>query len=164
MTGRPGTYAGGEADRAHEHPGEQAHPQPIRLIAIRRAPLSLDKVFQAVADEAAGGIALFAGTVRNHDASADVNGLGYSCHPTAQAETLRIAEEVVANYPVRALAALHRVGDLAVVDTAVVVAVACPHRGDAFEACRRLIDDLKYEVPVWKHQRFSDGTDEWVGA
>ncbi|MDO0938169.1 molybdenum cofactor biosynthesis protein MoaE [Streptomyces sp. DG2A-72] len=149
---------------AHEHPGEQAHPHPIKLIAIRRTPLCLDEVFQAVGDAAAGGIALFVGTVRNHDAGADVDGLGYSCHPTAEAEMRRIAEKVVANHPVRALAAVHRVGELAVGDPAVVVAVACPHRGDAFEACRQLIDDLKHEVPIWKHQKFSDGTDEWVGA
>jgi molybdopterin synthase catalytic subunit len=49
-------------------------------------------------------------------------------------------------------------------DLAVVVAVSCPHRGEAFEACRKLIDDLKHEVPIWKHQTFSDGTEEWVGA
>ncbi|MBC9728783.1 molybdenum cofactor biosynthesis protein MoaE [Streptomyces sp. TRM68367] len=152
------------ADRAHEHPGEQAHPQPIRLIAIRQTPLCLAEIFQAVGDEAAGGIALFVGTVRNHDSGADVDGLGYSCHPTAEAEMRRIAEKVVANYPVRALAAVHRVGELEVGDPAVVVAVACPHRGEAFEACRKLIDDLKLEVPIWKHQKFSDGTDEWVGA
>lgn len=152
------------ADRDHEHPGEQAHPHPIRLLAIRRTPLSLDDVFQAVGDEAAGGIALFVGTVRNHDAGADVDALGYSCHPTAEAEMRRIAEKVVANHPVRALAAVHRVGELAVGDTAVVVAVACPHRQDAFAACRQLIDDLKHEVPIWKHQKFSDGTEEWVGA
>ncbi|CAM5720488.1 hypothetical protein SGLAM104S_01362 [Streptomyces glaucescens] len=54
---------------------------------------------------------------------------------------------------------ISRVGDLAV-----VVAVSCPHRGEAFEACRRLIDDLKHEVPIWKHHTFSDGTEEWVGA
>ena len=64
----------------------------------------------------------------------------------------------------RALAAVHRVGDLAVGDLAVVVAVSCPHRGEAFEASRRLIDDLKGEVPIWKHQTFDDGTEEWVGA
>ncbi|MGW0827391.1 molybdenum cofactor biosynthesis protein MoaE [Streptomyces sp. NPDC002845] len=152
------------AQETHEYPGEQAHPQPIRLIAIRRTPLCLDEVFQAVGDAAAGGIALFVGTVRNHDAGADVDGLGYSCHPTAEAEMRRIAEKVVANHPVRALAAVHRVGELEVGDPAVVVAVACPHRGDAFEACRELINDLKHEVPIWKHQKFSDGTDEWVSA
>jgi molybdopterin synthase catalytic subunit len=65
---------------------------------------------------------------------------------------------------VKALAAVHRVGRLEITDKAVVVAVSCAHRGDAFAAARRLIDDLKHQVPIWKHQVFSDGQEEWVGA
>jgi molybdopterin synthase catalytic subunit len=149
---------------SNEHPGERAAQAPVRLIGVRETALSVDEVFQAVGDDAAGGIALFVGTVRNHDGGADVDALGYSCHPSAEAEMRRIAEKIVADYPVRALAAVHRVGDLRVGDLAVVVAVACPHRAEAFEACRKLIDDLKHEVPIWKHQKFSDGTEEWVGA
>ncbi|MFH8406537.1 molybdenum cofactor biosynthesis protein MoaE [Streptomyces sp. NPDC018019] len=151
----PGTY---------DHPGEQGTADPIRLLAVRDTPLSLDEVFAAVGDPAAGGTALFVGTVRSHDQGADVAGLGYSAHPSAEAELRRVAEKVAADHPVRALAAVHRVGELAVGDLAVVVAVSCPHRAEAFAACRRLIDDLKHEVPIWKHQRFSDGTEEWVGA
>jgi molybdopterin synthase catalytic subunit len=148
----------------YDHPGEQAAQDPIRLLAIRDTPLTVDEVFRAVGDDAAGGTALFVGTVRNHDGGADVDTLGYSSHPSAEAELRRVAEKVVADHPVRALAAVHRVGDLEVGDLAVVVAVSCPHRAEAFEACRRLIDDLKHEVPIWKHQEFSDGTEEWVGA
>ncbi len=147
-----------------EHPGEQAAADPIRLLAVRDAPLSLDEVFTAVGDAAAGGTALFVGTVRDHDGGSDVDRLGYSAHPTVEAELRRVAQRVAADFPVRALAAVHRVGDLAVGDLAVVVAVSCPHRAEAFAACRRLIDDLKHEVPIWKHQTFSDGTEEWVGA
>ncbi|CAL9523294.1 Molybdopterin synthase catalytic subunit 1 [Streptomyces sp. enrichment culture] len=145
-------------------PGEPAAQDPVKLIGIRETPLSVDEVLRAVGDDAAGGTALFVGTVRNHDGGAGVDALGYSCHPSAEAEMRRIAEKVAAEYPVRALAAVHRVGELGVGDLAVVVAVSCPHRGEAFEACRRLIDDLKHEVPIWKHQKFSDGTEEWVGA
>ncbi|WP_190138962.1 molybdenum cofactor biosynthesis protein MoaE [Streptomyces longispororuber] len=147
-----------------DHPGELAAEEPIRLLAVRDAPLSLDEVFRAVADDAAGGTALFVGTVRDHDRGADVAALSYSSHPSAEAELRRVAEKVVAEFPVRALAAVHRVGDLAVGDLAVVVAVSCPHRAEAFAACRKLIDDLKHEVPIWKHQTFSDGQEEWVGA
>ncbi|MEU2562278.1 molybdenum cofactor biosynthesis protein MoaE [Streptomyces longispororuber] len=147
-----------------DHPGELAAEEPIRLLAVRDAPLSLDEVFRAVADDAAGGTALFVGTVRDHDGGADVAALSYSSHPSAEAELRRVAEKVVAEFPVRALAAVHRVGDLAVGDLAVVVAVSCPHRAEAFAACRKLIDDLKHEVPIWKHQTFSDGQEEWVGA
>ncbi|GAA2934655.1 MULTISPECIES: molybdenum cofactor biosynthesis protein MoaE [Streptomycetaceae] len=150
--------------RTHDHPGEQAAQDPIKLLDIRETPLSVDEIFRAVGDDAAGGIALFVGTVRNHDEGQEVGALGYSCHPTAGVELRRVAEKVVAQFPVRALAAVHRVGELGVGDLAVVVAVSCAHRGDAFEACRKLIDDLKHEVPIWKHQRFSDGTEEWVGA
>jgi molybdopterin synthase catalytic subunit len=150
--------------QTYDHPGEQAADAPIRLLAIRDTPLSLDEVFTAVGDDAAGGTALFVGTVRNHDGGADVDKLGYSAHPTAEAGLRRVAEKVTAEFPVRALAAVHRVGDLTVGDPAVIVAVSCPHRAEALEACHRLIDALKHEVPIWKHQTFSNGTEEWVGA
>lgn len=139
---------------------------PIRLLAVRDAPLSVDEVFAAVGDDAAGGTSLFVGTVRDHDGRADaaVTRLSYSAHPSAAAELRRVAEKVAADFPVRALAAVHRVGDLRVGDIAVVVAVSCPHRAESFAACRRLIDDLKGQVPIWKHQVFEDGQEEWVGA
>ena len=136
----------------------------IRLIAVRESELSLDEVRAAVADPAAGGIVLFAGAVRDHDHYKDVTGLSYSAHPTAEAELRRVAEVIVEKFPVIGVAAVHRVGDLAIGDLAVVVAVSCAHRGDAFDACRELIDELKASVPIWKHQRFGDGTSEWVGS
>ena len=136
----------------------------VRLIAVRESALSLDEVRAAVADPAAGGIALFAGAVRNHDHQQPVSTLSYSAHPTAEAELRRVAEQIAVKYPVTAVAAVHRVGDLAVGDLAVVVAVSCPHRAEAFDACRALIDELKASVPIWKHQRFADGSDEWVGS
>jgi molybdopterin synthase catalytic subunit len=135
----------------------------VRLIGIREDPLSIDEVWSAVADAAAGGTVLFVGTVREQDSGRSVTELGYTAHSAVDAELRRVAEKVVADFPVRALAAVHRVGDLAVGDLAVIVAVACPHRGEAFAACRRLIDELKATVPIWKHQQFADGTDEWVG-
>lgn len=168
MTGMAQTYdaadGSGRQGKHSDHPGELGAEDPIRLLAIREAPLSVDEVFAAVGDQAAGGTALFVGTVRNHDGGTDVARLGYSSHPSAEAELRRVAEKVVADHPVRALAAVHRVGDLEVGDLAVVVAVSCPHRAEAFDACRTLIDDLKHEVPIWKHQTFSDGTEEWVGV
>ncbi|TNY38440.1 molybdenum cofactor biosynthesis protein MoaE [Thermomonospora catenispora] len=136
----------------------------IRLVGIRETPLSVDEVFNAVGDAAAGGTALFVGTVRDHDHQRPVTRLSYSAHPTAERELRAVMEKIAVDFPVRAMAAVHRVGDLAVGDLAVVVAVSCPHRAEAFAACRRLIDDLKSRVPIWKHQLFADGTDEWVGA
>ncbi|MER6303087.1 molybdenum cofactor biosynthesis protein MoaE [Kitasatospora sp. NPDC001539] len=137
---------------------------PIRLLAVRDTPLSLDEVYEAVGDDAAGGTTVFVGTVRDHDGGKSVAALEYSCHPSAEQEMRRIAEKVVADHPVRALAAVHRVGRLEITDKAVIVAVSCAHRGEAFAAARQLIDDLKHEVPIWKHQVFTDGQEEWVGA
>jgi molybdopterin synthase catalytic subunit len=136
----------------------------IRLVDLRETPLSVDEVRAAVADPAAGGEAVFVGAVRDHDGGREVARLGYSAHPSALDALWQVAQQVVATHPVIGLAAVHRVGDLEVGDLAVVVAVSCGHRGDAFDACRALIDQLKASVPIWKHQQFGDGTDEWVGT
>jgi molybdopterin synthase catalytic subunit len=137
----------------------------VRLCAIRETALSIDEVFQAVGDPGSGGIVLFTGVVRDNDEDRSVVQLGYSAHPTAERELRVVAEETATKYPdVRAIAATHRVGDLGIGELAVVVAVSAPHRGEAFEACRYLIDELKARVPLWKHQRFTDGEASWVGA
>ena len=128
----------------------------MRLIDIRDRELSLDEVRAAVAGPGAGGIALFAGAVRDTDHDQGVTGLSYTAHP--------VAEMIAEKFNVLGVAAVHRVGDLAIGDLAVVAAVACAHRGEAFDACRELIDVLKASVPIWKHQRFTDGTSEWVGT
>ena len=135
----------------------------VRLLDVRDTPLSVDEVFAAVQHPGAGGVALFVGTVREQDGGRAVSDLGYSAHPSALDELRAVAQQVVARHPVLAIAAVHRVGDLAVGDLAVVVGVACPHRGEAFMACRELIDELKSRVPIWKHQTFADGEQEWVG-
>jgi molybdopterin synthase catalytic subunit len=137
--------------------------QVVRLLDIRDTPLSVDEVFRAVADPAAGGTAVFVGAVRSQDGGRSVTDLGYSAHPSALDELRTVAGEVAAAHDVVAMAAVHRVGDLAVGDLAVVVAVSCAHRGEAFVACRALIDELKSRVPIWKHQVFADGDEEWVG-
>jgi len=136
----------------------------VRLIDVRESELSLDEVRAAVADPAAGGIALFAGAVRDSDHDRAVSGLSYSAHPSAVDELRRVAGVIAEKYPVIGIAAVHRVGDLAIGDLAVVLAVSCPHRSEAFDACRDLIEILKASVPIWKHQRFGDGTAEWVGT
>jgi molybdopterin synthase catalytic subunit len=118
----------------------------------------------AVADQGAGGTTVFVGTVRDRDHGKPVGALAYSAHPSAERELRRVAEKVAADFPVTALAAVHRVGELRLGEIAVIVAVAAAHRDEAFAASRRLIDDLKREVPIWKHQVFADGTVEWVGA
>ncbi len=136
----------------------------IRLLALRDTPLDVAEVLAAVADPAAGGVVSFTGLVRDHDGGKGVRELEYVAHPDAEAALRSVAEAVAADLPVHGLAAVHRTGLLAVGDVAVVVAASASHRGQAFEAARRLIDDLKQTVPVWKRQVFDDGTTEWVGT
>ena len=136
----------------------------VRLVDIRDTPLDVAEVLDAIADRAAGGVDVFVGTVRDHDRDQGVTGLEYSAHPTAMTRLLEVAEKIAASYDVLALAAVHRVGPLAIGDAAVVVATAAAHRGEAFDASRALIDELKATVPIWKHQLFADGSDEWVGT
>jgi molybdopterin synthase catalytic subunit len=135
----------------------------VRLVDIRETPLPVDEVLAALDDDAAGGLALFVGRVRDHDGGRGVLGLEYAAHPTALARLREVCEQVAGEYDVQ-VAALHRVGELAIGDVAVIVAATSGHRGEAFEASRALIDTLKHTVPIWKHQRFADGTEEWVGT
>jgi len=139
-------------------------PGVVRLVELRETPLDVAEVLEAVADPQAGGVDVFVGTVRDHDHDQGVIGLEYSGHPTALERLKEVAQGVAARHDVIAVAAVHRVGSLAIGDAAVVVATAAAHRHEAFEACRALIDELKATVPIWKHQRFSDGSDEWVGT
>lgn len=136
----------------------------IRLAELRADPLSVDEVLKAVADPSAGGIALFAGAVRDHDHGRSVTHLSYSAHPSAADVLRQVAQRIATQFDVHAIAAVHREGDLAIGDLAVVVAVAASHRGTAFDACRALIDELKSTVPIWKHQRFTGGDSEWVNS
>lgn len=139
------------------------HPA-VRLCAISADPLSVEQVLGSLEDPSAGGLVLFVGRVRDHDGGAGVAGLSYSAHPSALERLQAVCDSVAEEYDVTALAAVHRVGDLAIGDLAVVVATTAAHRGDSFAASRALIDTLKAGVPIWKHQRFTDGTEEWVGA
>ena len=136
----------------------------IRLAEIRTSPLSVDEVIGAVSAAEHGGIAVFLGTVRDHDEGRGVRLLEYSAHPTAAAELQRVMSEVVAEAPTAAIAAIHRVGTLQVGDVAVIVAAAAAHRDEAFQIGRTLIDRIKAEVPLWKRQQFDDGASIWVGA
>jgi molybdopterin synthase catalytic subunit len=147
-----------------QSPLPRALPPAVRLVELRDSPLDVDEVVAALDDDASGGLTLFVGRVRNHDHGLDVSGLEYSAHPIALEALRRVCAEVAEKYDVQGVAAVHRVGRLEVGDVAVVVATTAAHRGEAFTASRALIDSLKAEVPIWKHQRFADGSEEWVGT
>jgi molybdopterin synthase catalytic subunit len=147
-------------DPAGGHPAGDA----VRLVDLRDTPLDVAEVLAGLDDDASGGLTLFVGRVRDHDHGLGVRGLEYSAHPSALDALRRVCADVATRYDVRAVAAVHRVGRLAIGDIAVVVATTSAHRGTSFDASRALIDTLKAEVPIWKHQEFADGTEEWVGS
>jgi molybdopterin synthase catalytic subunit len=132
---------------------------------ITEQPVDLAELEALVAHEAAGAVVGFAGVIRDHDGGRAVIRLEYSAHPSAQDTLADVLAEVAGDARgVRALAASHRIGTLSIGDAALVAAVAADHRAAAFETCAKLVDTIKARLPVWKHQFFSDGSDEWVGS
>ena len=135
---------------------------------VTEAPLDVDEhrtAVEAASEGAAGAVVDFVGAVRNHDGGRDVGALHYTAHPSAGEVIARVVADVAATADgVRAVAVSHRVGDLEIGDAALVVAVAADHRGAAFATCARMVDEVKDALPVWKHQIFADGSDEWVGS
>jgi len=144
--------------------GDVGDVPEVVLADIRDSPLSVDEVLDAVRHPRAGGIATFIGVVRGHDHGQDVEALDYTSHPSAPQVLRELAGSLAAGGDVIRVAAVHRVGHLEIGDIAVVVAVSAVHRGAAMDVCRELIDALKATVPIWKHQVFEDGSDEWVGT
>ena len=133
--------------------------------ALTEHTIALPEHEALVAHEAAGAVVGFAGVVRDHDGGRTVTRLEYSAHPTAEQTLADVAAEIAAeSHGVRAIAVSHRIGVLNIGDAALVAAVAADHRGAAFDTCQRLVDTVKARLPVWKHQFFGDGSDEWVGS
>jgi molybdopterin synthase catalytic subunit len=133
--------------------------------AVTEEALQLTEHEDLVAQQAAGAVVGFAGVVRNHDAGREVVRLDYSAHPHAEQILFEVLAAVAAEAPgVCAIAASHRIGSLQVGEAALVAAVSAEHREAAFITCARLVDAVKARLPVWKHQFFADGTDEWVNS
>ncbi|MFI6029724.1 molybdenum cofactor biosynthesis protein MoaE [Amycolatopsis magusensis] len=137
----------------------------IALAAVTDAPISVEEHAALVGDDAAGAVVTFSGVVRDHDGGKGVTGLVYEGHPSAGDVLARVVSELAARFDgVRAVAVSHRIGTLAIGDVALACAVAADHRREAFLACSDLVDEVKARLPVWKHQTFTDGTDEWVNS
>ena len=135
----------------------------VRLVAIRDSALDVNEVIDVLDDVAAGALTLFVGRVRDHDGGHGVTSLDYSAHPSAYERLEDVCVRIAGEHDVHGLVAVYRVGHLEIGDVAVIVATTSSHRDVAFQASRALIDTLKAEVPIWKHQRFADGGEEWVG-
>ncbi|MBK6442023.1 MAG: molybdenum cofactor biosynthesis protein MoaE [Actinomycetales bacterium] len=135
----------------------------VAFARVQDAPLSVDEVMAAVRHDRAGAVALFVGQVRDHDGGRGVAALDYSAHPSADSVAATIAARYAALPGIERIALAHRVGALVVGDLAIVAAVSSAHRGAAFQTCADLVEDVKAHLPIWKHQQFEDGTQEWVG-
>ena len=136
----------------------------IARAGVIREPVSVPELVAAVQDRAAGAVVTFEGVVRDHDRGRAVTAIAYSAHPSADEVIVRIAREAAEQSGLRAVAVVHRIGELGVGDTALGVAVSADHRAPAFEAVRDIVEEIKKRLPVWKHQLFADGTREWSGC
>ncbi|MDP9240807.1 MAG: molybdenum cofactor biosynthesis protein MoaE [Actinomycetota bacterium] len=136
----------------------------VELAVVSSDPLVASLYEDLVRGAASGAVVLFSGVVRDHDHGREVVALEYSAHPSAAKVLSEVAAEVAADPLVHALAVGHRVGSLAIGDTALVAAVSAAHRQAAFAACSRLVEEVKARLPVWKRQVFRDGSDEWVNC
>jgi molybdenum cofactor synthesis domain-containing protein len=177
--------AGGDHQPAHEHNGQHSanghgdHQPPLVApdgrpaaaqvcrATVTEQPLSVDEHAALVDDAAAGAVVTFAGVVRDHDHGRGVRELEYVGHPSAADVVAEVVADLARRHGpsgVRAIAASHRIGTLAIGDVALAVAVAAEHRAEAFAACSDVVDEVKRRLPVWKRQTFDDGTDEWVNC
>jgi molybdopterin synthase catalytic subunit len=136
----------------------------VVLAEVTSEPIEVSTHTAAVAGSSSGAVVSFAGVVRDHDGGRPVTSIEYVGHPSAAAVLARVVAEVTADSEAEAVAVSHRVGPLAVGDAALVVVVAGVHRAEAFATAMLLVDEVKRQLPVWKRQIFTDGSDEWVAC
>jgi molybdopterin synthase catalytic subunit len=133
------------------------------LVRVTSEPIGAEEVVAFVADPGAGGTCVFLGTVRDHSDGGEVTGLTYEAWEELADRRLReLSAELFDRWPLRRVAIVHRVGELAVGDVSVAIAVGAAHRAEAFEACRHAIERLKKDVPIWKKEHLVSGTSSWV--
>ena len=127
-------------------------------------PIHIQELSKLVANPHSGAVVTFCGDVRDHDGGKEVAELLYEIHPSAPEQIKLITQSVIGNYVIEKVAVAHRFGDIAIGETAFAVAVSAAHRQAAFDACSAIVDEVKAKLPIWKHQKFTDGTDEWVNC
>jgi molybdopterin synthase catalytic subunit len=134
------------------------------LTAISEQPLDVSAHEAGAAHPRAGASVVFCGVVREHDHGREVVALEYLGHPSAPEVLADVVREYADLPDVLGIAVSHRVGELAIGDVALVAVISTAHRGQAFELCAQLVDDVKCRLPIWKRQVFADGSDEWVNC
>ena len=132
---------------------------------VSHSPLDPDAFRRALADATCGAYVQFEGWVRDHNEGRAVLRLEYEVYePLALTEGERVLEEAIARFGVRHAAAVHRAGLMELSEAAVIVGVSAPHRGEAFDACRYIIDEIKVRLPIWKKEHYASGEAEWVNC
>jgi len=139
-------------------------PQAEDSFAITFVPLSIEEVYFRANEEANGAVVMMSGMVRNQTDGKPVVSLEYQAYePMALRVFYQIAANIRSHWPdVNRVVIHHRIGRLQIGEISVLVAVGCPHRQEAFEACRYAIDTLKHNAPIWKKEHWADGSSNWV--
>jgi molybdopterin synthase catalytic subunit len=131
---------------------------------VTDAPVNIAELSKLVTNPQSGAVVTFCGDVRNHDGGKEVASLLYEIHPSAPEQIKLIAESIIDRFDIEKVAVAHRYGNIAIGETAFAVAVSAAHRQAAFDACAAIVDEVKAKLPIWKHQKFTDGTDQWVNC
>ncbi len=128
-------------------------------------PIDAATLLAEVATPSDGAVLLFWGVVRNENDGREVNGLEYEAYAEmAEAKLREIVAEAAQRWRIGEIAAVHRIGKLNVGEASVGIAVAAPHRAEAYEASRYVIEELKRRVPIWKREHYLDGPSAWLGG
>lgn len=135
----------------------------ISVILTDHEILLSDAISQVESDDS-GAITTFSGNVRSLDHGKEVSTLSYEIHPRTESTLIEVVNEVISRHNVAKVAVAHRYGEIPIGESAFIVAVASAHRAEAFAACIEIVDEVKARIPIWKHQVFTDGTDEWVNC
>ncbi len=131
---------------------------------VTDAPVHIQELSKLVANPHSGAVVTFCGDVRDHDGGKEVASLLYEIHPSAPEQIKLITQSIMGRFEIEKVAVAHRYGDIAIGETAFAVAVSAAHRQAAFDACSAIVDEVKAKLPIWKHQKFTDGTDQWVNC
>ncbi|MGP9680507.1 molybdenum cofactor biosynthesis protein MoaE [Brachybacterium sp. AOP3-A1-3] len=163
---RGATPFGGPLEELRIPGGPEMGPahERVMVASVGEDAISVAALIETVDDSRCGAVVTFDGVVRDHDGGRGVERLEYTAHPGAADVMAEVAREIAERYPDTLVAVAHRYGPLEIGESALACAVAAPHRKQAFAACDDLVDTVKQRLPIWKHQHFADGEDEWVGA
>lgn len=157
------TPVGADAEIALIPPVSGGAPVPTCHVELRSSPIDVEALRRWVTTDATGGTTVFTGTVRDHHEGKRVLRLEYEAYARMAEPALReIAEGVADAYGLARVAVVHRLGPLAIGDAAICVAASAAHRGETFEAVAEMMNRIKHDVPIFKHEFYADGSDAWV--